>query len=127
MGGSRGFLLHEAIQAVLRTVTRANEYVDQKAPWKLAKDPASKAELDATLASLIRQLARQAVCLFPFMPEKASALWTAIGAPGSPADQRFESLASLSTEGWRVSKIEPLFPKRELPGKNRKRHCVPMG
>jgi methionyl-tRNA synthetase len=116
MGGPRGFLLHEAIQAVLRTVTRANEYVDQKAPWKLAKDPALKSELDATLASLIRQLARQCVFLSPFIPEKAAALWTAIGAPGSPADQRFDKLASLSTAGWRVTKIEPLFPKREPAG-----------
>ncbi len=115
MGGARGYLLHEAIQAVLKTVTRANEFVDQKAPWKLAKDPALKAELDATLASLVRQLARQAVHLFPFVPEKSLELWRALGAPGSPADQRFENLASLSTDGWRVTKIEPLFPKRDAP------------
>lgn len=116
MGGARGYLLHEAIQAVLKTVTRANEFVDQKAPWKLAKDPALKAELDATLASLVRQLARQAFHLFPFMPEKATELWTALGAPGSPADRRFADIASLPIDGWRVTKIEPLFPKRDAPG-----------
>lgn len=113
MGGARGFLLHEALQAVLRTVTRANEYVDQKAPWKLAKDPTLKGELDAVLASLIRQLARQAVYLFPFMPEKMAELWAAIGASGSPATQRFGQLAVLSTNGWRVNRGQPLFPKRE--------------
>ncbi len=113
MGGSRGYLLHEAIQAVLKTVTRANEFVDRKAPWKLAKDPALKAELDATLASLVRQLARHAVYLFPFMPGKAANLWSSLGAPGSPVEQRFDNLKSLTTAGWHVTKTEPLFPKRE--------------
>ncbi len=106
-------MLHEAIQAVLKTVTRANEFVDQKAPWKLAKDPALKKELDETLSSLVRQLARQAVYLFPFIPEKAQALWGALGAPGSPGDRRFSDVGSLEVGGWRVSKTEPLFPKRE--------------
>lgn len=113
MGGARGFLLHEALQAVLRTVTRANEYVDRKAPWKLAKDPALKTQLDVVLASLIRQLARQAVYLFPFMPGKMTELWSALGAPGTPAEERFENLPSLSTDGWRVTKIDPLFPKAD--------------
>jgi methionyl-tRNA synthetase len=113
MGGARGYLLHEAIQAVLKTVTRANEFVDRKAPWKLAKDPALKAELDATLASLVRQLARQAVFLYPFMPAKMSELWQALGGSGSPSDQSFESVRTISTKGWRVTKIEPLFPKMD--------------
>jgi methionyl-tRNA synthetase len=113
MGGARGYLLHEAIQAILKTAARANEFVDRKAPWKLAKDPALRAELDATLATLVRQLARQAVYLFPFMPVKASALWRAIGGAGSPGEIPFDDLRALSTEGWRVVKIDPLFPKLE--------------
>ena len=59
--GPKGFLLHDALKAVWQTVSRANEYVDRQAPWKLAKDPASRAALESTLASLMRQLARQAV------------------------------------------------------------------
>ena len=113
MGGARGYLLHEAIQAVLRTATRANEFVDRKAPWKLAKDPALKNELDATLATLVRQLARQAVYLFPFMPEKATELWRSLGGADTPAAQSFATLRSLSTDGWRVTKTAPLFPKMD--------------
>jgi len=116
MTGENGYLLHEALQAVWRTVSRGNEYVDRQAPWKLAKDPAMRAELDATLATLVRQLARQALHLYPFMPEKSEALWTVLGAPGSPADVRFDAAQSLNGSGWRVNKTESLFPKREPAG-----------
>ncbi len=113
LDGTDGFLLHEAIRAVLKTVARGNEYVDQKAPWKLAKDKSLGAELDATLATLVRQLARQAICLCPFIPEKSQELWSALGGPGSVSDQRFAALRALDVTGWRVKKAPPLFPKRE--------------
>ena len=111
--GPRGFLLHDALKAVWLTVGRANEYVDRQAPWKLAKDPADRRALETTLASLIRQLARQAVYLWPFMPGKAEELWKSIGAPGSPATARFDDLHRLDPTGWKVMKGPSLFPKAE--------------
>jgi methionyl-tRNA synthetase len=113
MDGSRGFLLHDALRIVWQSVVRGNEYVDKQAPWKLAKDPALRGDLETTLASLMRQLARQAACLAPFMPAKAAELWTQLGAPGVVADQRFDDLARLDATGWRVSKGAPLFPKQQ--------------
>ena len=111
--GPRGFLLHEALKALWQTIARGNEYVDRQAPWKLAKDPAKRAELGDTLATLVRQLARQAVYLFPFMPRKANELWQSLGAPGRVDDVRFEKAESLDATGWQVKKGAPLFPKRE--------------
>jgi methionyl-tRNA synthetase len=113
MDGSKGFLLHEALRVVWQSVVRGNEYVDRRAPWKQAKDPAQRGELEITLASLVRQLARQAVLVAPFMPVKAQELWRQLGAPGDVADQRFDSLVSLDAGGWRVEKGEPLFPKEK--------------
>jgi methionyl-tRNA synthetase len=111
MDGSRGFLLHEALRHVWSTVARGNEYVDRQAPWKLAKDPAKRDELAATLASLIRQLARHAVVLFPFIPAKSQALWQQLGAPGELGAERFDRLFELDATGWQVAKGEALFPK----------------
>ena len=111
LDGGRGYLLHEGLQAVWRIVGRGNEYVDRQAPWKLAKDPAAAAALDETLASLIRQLARVAVLLFPFMPGKSPDLWRQLGGPGELGAQRFAGLMELDATGWRVTKGEPLFPK----------------
>ena len=106
-------LLHEALKAVWRTVTRANEFVDRSAPWKLAKDPAAAAQLDGVLASLIRRLARQAIALYPFMPGKAEELWASLGAPGAIADQRFADLGNVDVGGWKVLKGAGLFPRLE--------------
>ena len=111
MDGSRGYLLHEALQAVWRTVSRANEYVDRQAPWKLSKDPARADELGAVLAALVRSLTRQAVYLAPFMPVKTQELWEQLGAPGHAASQRFAAVGTLDPAGWRVKRGEPLFPK----------------
>ncbi len=111
--GPRGFLLHDALRAVWLTIARANEYVDRQAPWKLAKDPALRAELESTLATLMRQLTRQAFYLYPFMPNKAEELWKSLGAPGSPGKMRFNRLDNLDPTGWKVNKGPSLFPKAE--------------
>jgi methionyl-tRNA synthetase len=111
--GPRGFVLHEALKTVWQTVARGNEYVDRQAPWKLAKDPANRAALESTLATLVRQLARQAVYLFPFMPGKSEELWRALGAPGSVGEMRFDRVKKLDPTGWKVQKGAPLFPKTE--------------
>src|SRR5258705_3666327 len=111
--GPKGFLLHDALRAVWLTIARANEYVDRQAPWKLAKDPALRAELESTLATLMRQLTRQAVYLWPFMPNKAEELWEALGAPGSMRDMRFNGLDDLNPTRWKVDKGPSLFPKKE--------------
>jgi methionyl-tRNA synthetase len=112
-----GNLLHEALGALWRTVSRANEYVQTQAPWALAKDPAQRTTLETTLASLVRQLARQAVCLTPFMPHKAEELWRQIGGDGPVNEQRFAHIDALTVTGWKVSKGEPLFPKEAKPTK----------
>jgi len=111
MDGSRGFLLHEGLRRVMASVARGNEYVQSQQPWALAKDPAKRAALEQVLSAIIRQLARHAVFLAPFMPEKSQELWTQLGGPGRVEEQRFANVSSLSVGGWRVAKGAPLFPK----------------
>jgi methionyl-tRNA synthetase len=114
MSGERGYLLHEGLRHVMASVTRGNEFVQSSQPWTVAKDPARRGELDSIMAALARNLARQAVLLFPFMPTKAASLWQRLGAPGSLDEQRFASLPSIDATGWKVQKGDPLFPRAEL-------------
>ncbi len=115
LDGSRGFMVHEALEAVFRTVARANLAIQDAKPWVLAKDAANRAELERVLAALARQLGRQAVYLAPFMPQKAQALWEAIGGAGEVSQVLFTTADKLDCTGWKVAKGEGLFPRPEPP------------
>jgi methionyl-tRNA synthetase len=117
MDGSRGYLLHEALRVVWRSVTRANEYAQTMQPWSLAKKPESRPQLEQVLASLVRQLARLAVVVSPFMPAKAQELWETLGGPGDVAAQRLAALGRLDPAGWRVTKGSALFPREQPSAK----------
>ncbi len=113
LDGSRGYLCHEAVAATVAMTTRANGFIQQAAPWALAKDPARAAELDAVLATLVRTLARLAALHSALMPSKAEALWRQLGAPGTAASTLYAQLGALSATGWKVAKGEGLFPRAD--------------
>src|SRR5436190_18147065 len=102
--------LQQGATVTMELAMRANRYVEETAPWKLAKGKRD-AELDAALASLIRTVARLAVLAAPFMPAKANEVWNALGADRLLASVHLGDLASLAVAGWKVSKPPPLFPK----------------
>ena len=99
--------LQQGATVIIELASRANRYVEETAPWKLAKEKKDK-ELDAVLANLVRVVARLAVMATPFMPAKAAEVWSLLGAPHPPG---IRELAGLSVAGQRVSKPPPLFPK----------------
>jgi len=89
---------------------RANRYIEETAPWKLAKQGPA-APLDAVLASLTRTVARLAVLSQPFVPAAAERVWSVLGAPG-PLDRiRLDDLAGIDVAGWAVQQPPILFPK----------------
>ncbi len=102
--------LRGGAEAAWDLVATANLYIQQVAPWKLAKE-AREAELDTALAALARALYRLAVLAGPFIPGKASSIWEALGASGRPGDALWGSLAAPPTEGLSTRRPETLFPK----------------
>jgi methionyl-tRNA synthetase len=91
-------------------VSAGNLYVQQTAPWALAKagqDP----ELDQTLAALARALGRLAILTSPFIPEKAQALWEMLGLEGRVAAAPWREVEQPSVLGRRVRRGSVLFPK----------------
>ncbi len=85
----------EALEHIWRRVRRLNRYVEERAPWQLARDPSDADKLDQTLASLVEGLRTLNVLLEPYMPATFEKLRDALGAPGAA-----------------VTALEPLFPKR---------------
>ena len=91
-------------------VATANLYIQQTAPWTLAKE-GREAELDTVLAALARALYRLAVLVSPYAPGKAQALWEALGQPAQAAAARWSTLAHPPTAGATTAKPDTLFPK----------------
>ena len=58
----------QALELIWQRVRRLNRYVEEQAPWQLARDPADAAKLDETLASLVEGLRAVSVLLHPYMP-----------------------------------------------------------
>jgi methionyl-tRNA synthetase len=91
-------------------VDRANGFVEERAPWTLAKQEKTD-ELGETLSALARSVARITLMSSPFMPEKTQAVWQALGLPGSVTQATWGDLEQPPTAGRRTSKPAPLFPK----------------
>jgi methionyl-tRNA synthetase len=98
----------QALDRIWSRVRRLNRYVEEKAPWKLAKDPGAAAELQTTLRSLAEGLRVLTVLLSPYMPESTGKLLAALG------DERLELSATAFGDGpggATVGELAPLFPK----------------
>jgi methionyl-tRNA synthetase len=102
--------LKGAAEAAWDLVSTANLYIQQTAPWSLARQ-GRDAELDGALAALAGCLYRLAVLSSPFMPGKAQALWEALGQAGDCAAADWATLESPSLTGARTAKPENLFPR----------------
>ena len=102
------FRVSDALEVVWQRVRRLNAFVEEQAPWQLAKDEAKAPELDRALASLIEGLRTVAVLLVPYLPERMGTLLDALGV-------RDRTLRGFG-EGERVQAVgdlEPLFPRIE--------------
>jgi methionyl-tRNA synthetase len=99
----------QALELIWQRVRRLNRYVEERAPWQLAKDPGSAAVLDEVLGSLYEGVRVLTVLMHPYMPSSTSRLLEALGSPAIEFERgQFAERASAAT----VSALEPLFPKR---------------
>ena len=107
--------LQPALGAVWDIVARANVYLVEKEPWKLAKDRANGEELAAVLYAAAETLRILAVAIHPIMPGAAAGLWVQLGQAGSVADARLPAAAAWGglEPGTRTIKGESLFPRVE--------------
>lgn len=106
--------LNQAIKDVWNLIGRANKYIDETAPWILAKDPAQAERLQAVMYNLAEALRIVSILIAPFVPVTAPKIYEQLGL-GKPesffmADAVWGKLAT----GTKVQKGEPLFPRIEV-------------
>jgi methionyl-tRNA synthetase len=102
-----------ALEDIWKRVRRLNQYVEEEAPWNLAKEEDQAARLDEVLYSLAEGLRVVTVLLYPYVPESASRLLEALGQPDAAAPALEAARFGGRPGGARVSKLAPLFPKVE--------------
>jgi methionyl-tRNA synthetase len=96
-----------ALDEIWQRVRRLNRYVEEQAPWRLAKDEARAQDLDCVLRTLAEGLRAVTVLLWPYLPTSTERLLTALGAPDTSL-----AAAELGAGGIeRVQAIDSLFPK----------------
>jgi len=105
--------LSQALAAAWEIVARANAYLVEKEPWKLAKDEARRDELAGVLYAAAETLRVLAVALSPVMPGAASRLWTQLGIEEALDAQRLPEAVSWGRleQGTVTAKGESLFPR----------------
>lgn len=112
----RTFQLQSALESIWSLVTRANQYVDQTAPFKLAKDPTQAGRLDEVLYNLAETCRVLAVLLWPFLPSTAEKIYAQLGLPGSP-DKLSDAVWGKLASGHTIGEPAPLFPRKDLPAR----------
>ena len=108
--------ISHAIKAVWAFISRANKYIDETAPWALAKDESKKQELANTMYNLVEALRVISGLIYPYMPTTAGNLWQQLNLPGT-----IEELRLADIEKWggtpanmHIGQAQQLFPRIEV-------------
>ncbi len=105
-------LMPQALTDIFKGIQRANKYIDETAPWVLAKDEANAPRLAAVLYNLCETLRYAAVLLAPFMTETAPKIAEQLGLSADMLT--FESLEYGRPSSYTVHKGEALFPRIDV-------------
>ncbi len=105
-----------AIESIWSLVRRANQYLEQSEPWKLARDTRQQERLDTVLYSAAEALRLLAIYLAPFIPASSEKIMSQLGLQaikhGAWRDQGTWGATPLGT----IGQIEVLFPLIEDKG-----------
>jgi len=104
--------LQGALENIWVLVNRANKYVEETAPFKLAKDPAQAQRLDEVLYNLAESCRVLAVLLWPFLPDTSTKIYAQLGLTGSPDKFELSKWGGLHA-GHTIGEPAPLFPRKE--------------
>ena len=102
-----------ALETVWNIISRTNKYIDETAPWVLAKDDTKIDELAAVMAHLVASLRVVAHLIQPFMMTTSNAIMEQLGL-GADFDLENLDLAGLPTGIKVVTKGTPIFPRLDM-------------
>lgn len=101
----------DALSAIMAVFRRANKYIDETAPWVLAKDEANKDRLNDVLYNLSQAITTGASLLSPFLPGTSEKILAAFGAK----ERTFEECGVFAAQKTvTVTECAPLFARADM-------------
>lgn len=109
------FLLSDALTEIWNLVRRSNKYIDETAPWVLAKDENKKSLLANVLCNLVESLRMTSIMIEPFMPTTSKLIRKQLGVDDASLTT-WDSLYQWSnkSKGFKVQKNEIIFPRIDM-------------
>lgn len=106
--------LNNALAEIFKLVNRANKYIDETAPWVLAKTEENKPRLAKVLYNLLEAIRVASTLLFPFMPTTMPKVWEQIGADESVCTYENADKYGVLDAEVEVKRGEVLFPRIDV-------------
>lgn len=103
-----------ALAEIFKVIARANKYIDENAPWTLAKDESKKVRLATVLYNLLDTIRVCAILLSPVMPNTCPLIFTQIGADTSVCEWASSDDIGALAKDVTVQKGEVLFPRLDM-------------
>ncbi len=108
------YAIHQALAVVWDLISHANRYVDEQAPWALAKDDSKQEQLDRVLLNLVETLRTVAVLIYPVMPGISIEMLRRLACPVEGDFPLFSDLERPNaTAGQTIDPGKGLFPRLE--------------
>jgi len=106
------FAFNLALEEIWTFIRRTNKYIDETAPWVLAKDDANKARLDTVMHNLAEALRIVSILIYPFMHHTSNEIRKQIGISGEPLWEDAKVFDMIS--GIKVEKGAAIFPRLDI-------------
>ena len=106
--------INAAIKGVWTLISRTNKYIDETAPWLLAKDEAKAARLEAVMYNLAEVLRIVSILIAPFVPHTSPKIYTQLGIAVPAQFLLVDAVWGGLADGTVVQKGEPIYPRIEV-------------
>ena len=107
-----GFNFSRALEAAWAGIARVDKFITDNQPWKLAKDPSARTQLENVLATAYEALRHLVLLVAPALPVTSREIWSQMGLAGDPLRiNPNEATWGEAIDVSRIDRISPAFPK----------------
>ena len=104
----------QALMEIFAVIQRANKYIDETAPWVLAKDEANRARLASVMYNLLEAIRICTILLTPFIPASCEKIFARLGAAADCRDWDSAAEWGRLSASVTVHKGEAIFPRIDM-------------